>query len=81
MVKRLIIILATILIACSAPKECCSQTFGKEDVKKLLKFSTFYAAINGGTSLSDVDVFSVDNGLSTQTVSTPLTLPTVAASL
>ena len=72
MVKRLIILLTTILlVACSAPKKCCSQTFGKEDVKKLLKFSTFYAAVNGGTSLSDVDVFSVDNGLSTQTISTP----------
>ena len=40
-------------------------------LKDLLKFSTFYAAVNGGTSLSDVDVFSVDNGLSTQTISTP----------
>jgi len=71
MVKRLIILLITVLTACSAPKTCCSQTYGIEDVKKLLKFSTFYAAVNGGTSLSDVDVFSVDNGLSTQTVSTP----------
>ena len=48
-----------------------AQTFGKEEIKDLLKFSTFYAAVNGGTSLSDVDVFSVDNGLSTQTISTP----------
>ena len=40
-------------------------------VKKNLKFSTFYAAVNGGTSLSDVNVFSVDNGLSTQTIATP----------
>ena len=53
------------------PSIITAQTFGKEDVKKLLKFSTFYAAMNGGTSLSDVDVFSVDNGLSTQTISTP----------
>ena len=42
-----------------------------QDLEKLLKFSTFYAAVNGGTSLSDVDVFSVDNGLYTETVSTP----------
>jgi len=65
MVKRLIILLllvSNIVIA---------QTYGKEEVKKLLKFSTFYAAVNGGTSLSDVDVFSVNNGLSTQTISTP----------
>jgi len=65
MVKRLIILLllvSNIMVA---------QTYGIKDVKKLLKFSTFYAAVNGGTSLSDVDVFSVDNGLSTQTISTP----------
>ena len=71
MVKKLIILLTTFLIACSAPKKCCSQTNKSIDVKKLLKFSTFYAAVNGGTSLSDVDIFSVDNGLSTQTISTP----------
>ena len=72
MVKRLIILLlTTVLIACSAPKTCCSQTYGIKDVKKLFKYSTFYAAVNGGTSLSDVDIFSVDNGLSTQTISTP----------
>ena len=57
-----------VLAACSAPKKCCAQEL---DVKKLLKFSTFYAAINGGTSLSDVKVFSVDNKLSTTTISTP----------
>jgi len=65
MVKRLIILLLLVSNLVTA------QTFGKEDVKKLLKFSTFYAAVNGGTSLSDVDVFSVNNGLSTQTISTP----------
>ena len=70
MVRKLIILLTIILIGCSAPKKCCSQT-KQVDIKKLLKFSTFYAAVNGGTSLSDVDVFSVDNGLSTQTISTP----------
>jgi len=70
MVKRLIIILIMVITACSAPKTCCGQV-EKIDIKKLLKFSTFYAAVNGGTSLSDVDIFSVDNGLSTQTISTP----------
>ena len=65
MVKRLIILLLLVSNIVTA------QTFNKEDVKELLKFSTFYAAVNGGTSLSDVDVFSVDNGLSTQTISTP----------
>lgn len=65
MVKRLIILLLLVTNLVAA------QTFDKESVKKLFKFSTFYAAVNGGTSLSDVDVFSVNNGLSTQTISTP----------
>ena len=65
MVKRLIILLLLVSNMVTA------QTFSKEDVKKLFKFSTFYAAVNGGTSLSNVEVFSVDNGLSTQTISTP----------
>jgi len=65
MVKRLIILLLLVSNIVTA------QTYGKQEVKKLLKFSTFYAAVNGGTSLSDVDVFSVNNGLSTQTISTP----------
>jgi len=65
MVRKLIILLLLVSNIVTA------QTFGKQDVKKLLKFSTFYAAVNGGTSLSDVDVFSVNNGLSTKTISTP----------
>ena len=43
----------------------------KEFCKRTFKFSTFYAAVNGGTSISDVDVFSVTNGLETSTVQTP----------
>ena len=39
--------------------------------KKFTKFATIYGAINGGTSLSDRDVFSVDNGLQTSIVETP----------
>ena len=66
--KKLIILILIALVSCSAPKTCCGQDI---DLKSLLKFSTFYAAVNGGTSLSDVDVFSVDNGLSTSTISTP----------
>ena len=65
MVKRLIILLLFI------SNITVAQTYGIDGVKKLLKFSTFYTAVNGGTSLSDVDVFSVDNGLSTQTIATP----------
>ena len=40
-------------------------------LKKTFKFSTFYVAANGGTSLSDVDVYSVTNGLETSTIKTP----------
>ena len=47
-------------------------TFSQEiDVKKYFKFSTFYGAVNGGTSISDVDIFSVTDGLTTETVQTP----------
>jgi len=38
---------------------------------KLIKFSTFYAAVNGGTSISDVETFSVANGLETSIIQTP----------
>ena len=41
------------------------------DWKKITKFATVYGAVNGGTSLSDVDVYSVTNGLQTQTIQTP----------
>ena len=43
----------------------------KKEVKKIFKFSTFYGAVNGGNSVSDVDVFSVTNGLETTTIETP----------
>ena len=39
--------------------------------KKTFKFSTFYAAASGGTSISDEDIFSVTNGLETSTIQTP----------
>ena len=41
------------------------------DLKEITKFSTIYGAVNGGNSLSDVDVYSVTNGLQTQTIKTP----------
>ena len=66
MIKKIIVVLFTILIACSPVKECCSQ-----DLKKIFKFSTFYAAASGGTSISDVESFSVKKGLTTTTIKTP----------
>ena len=47
-----------------------SPSFGKT-VKKIFKYSTFYGAVTGGNSVSDVDVYSVTNGLETSTVKTP----------
>jgi len=64
--KKTLILLLIILTSCAAPKKCCSQDF-----KKIFKFSTFYAAANGGTSISDVETFSVANGLETSTIKTP----------
>jgi len=46
------------------------KDFGKE-LKKVFKYSTFYGAITGGNSVSDVDIYSVTNGLETQTLETP----------
>ena len=57
-----------ILLLLLLPLLSFSQDF---DLKKTFKFSTFYGAINGGTSLSDIETFSVTNGLTTTTVQTP----------
>ena len=43
----------------------------KDGLKKTFKFATFYGAVNGNNSISDVDVFSVTNGLETETIKTP----------
>ena len=43
----------------------------KKGLKKTFKFATFYGAINGGNSVSDVDVFSITDGLQTSTINTP----------
>ena len=44
-----------------------------QDLKKIFKFcNILYGAANGGTSIiSDVDIYSVTNGLQTTTVETP----------
>ena len=57
--KKILIILLVIITSCAAPKDCCAQV----NLKKYFKFATFYAAANGGTSISDVETFSVTNGL------------------
>ena len=42
---------------------CLSSTLSAQlDIKQHLKFATFYGAVNGGTSISDVKTFSVSSG-------------------
>tara|TARA_R100000541_G_scaffold41311_3_gene48774 strand:- start:27484 stop:28545 length:1062 start_codon:yes stop_codon:yes gene_type:complete len=65
--KKILVLLLVVLVGCAAPKKCCGQI----DLKKTFKFATFYGAINGGNSVSDLDVYSVTNGLTTTTIETP----------
>ena len=65
LLSRLIIILL-LLSACSTPKKCCAQ------LNDVFKFSTFYTAVNGNTSLADENKYSVlGSQLGYDTVSTP----------
>ena len=43
----------------------------KKQLNKTFKFSTFYAAANGGTSISDQNIYSVLDGLQTEVIETP----------
>jgi hypothetical protein len=43
----------------------------KDNLKNQLKFATVYGAVNGGTSISDVESFSIIDGLQTSTIETP----------
>ena len=63
--KKLILLFLTLITLNISAQD------SKLQLKKVFKFSTFYGAVNGGTSLSDVDVYSVTNGLQTTTVETP----------
>jgi len=70
--KNYIIILLFILASCGTQKKCCAQINIEEKIKKQLKFSTIYAAVNGGTSVSDAKVFSITQGqLQEQIITTP----------
>ena len=62
MIKKIIILLLFI----------SNLTYAQIDIqnviKKNLKFSTFYGAVNGGTSISDASNFSVTTGQLQETV-------------
>ena len=66
-----------ILVLLLLPLLCLSQNEDKKfnlgkDVKKVFKFSTFYGAVNGGTSISDDDIYSITTGqLSQDVIETP----------
>lgn len=59
--RKLLILLALV------PSIC----FGQLNIKKTFKFSTFYGAVNGGTSISDVDKYSISDIFGTETIETP----------
>jgi len=46
-------------------------SYSQNNIKDIFKFSTFYTAVNGGTSISDVETYSVTDGLGIETVKTP----------
>ena len=62
--KLVLIVLAVISLQVSAQEK-------QIDFNKIFKFGTVYGAVNGGTSLSDQDVYAVTNGLQTSIVETP----------
>ena len=67
MKNLLIILLALSTLSVNAQEE---SKF-RRGIKKAFKFATFYGAVTGGNSISDVDVYSVTNGLETNTIKTP----------
>tara|TARA_R110000796_G_scaffold116703_1_gene229323 strand:+ start:107 stop:1213 length:1107 start_codon:yes stop_codon:yes gene_type:complete len=68
--RKIAIVIIIILASCAVPKKCCAQD-KKVDFKEIFKFGTVYGAVNGGTSLSDEDIYSVNNGLETSIKETP----------
>ena len=65
--KKFLVLLLLPLLCLSQNSDDKKFQFGKE-VKKVFKFSTFYGAVNGGTSISDDDVYSISTGVLSQDV-------------
>ena len=63
----LLMIIAFLIGATALSQESDFQ----KQFKKTFKFSTFYGAINGGTSISDQNIYSILSGLQTDIVETP----------
>ena len=64
-----LLIIVMLLSSCSAYAQQPSKL--KTSLKRTFKFATFYGAVNGGNSISSVDVYSVTNGLTTTVIETP----------
>ncbi len=64
-----LLIIVILLSSCSAYAQQPSKL--KTSLKRTFKFATFYGAVNGGNSISSVDVYSVTNGLTTTVIETP----------
>jgi len=60
-----------LLILFIIPSTLIGQINVKDQLKRISKFSTFYAAYNGNNSISDVTTYSVTNGLTSTTTITP----------
>ena len=54
-----------LLLLLFIPFSVYSQINVQDQIKKITKFSTFYAAYNGNNSISDVTTYSVTDGLTT----------------
>ena len=50
---------------------CLPLLVNSQNLKEIFKFGTVYGAVNGGTSLSDEDIYSVTNGLQSSVNETP----------
>ena len=50
---------------------CLPLLVNSQNLKEIFKFGTVYGAVNGGTSLSDEDIYSVTNGLQSAVNETP----------
>ncbi len=67
--KKLVLILFCLPLLVNAQNS--KHTGSQIKIKDLFKFGTIYGAVNGNTSISDLDVYSVTDGLETVTIETP----------
>ena len=69
--KKLIAFIIAFVICFTMTAQTKEKSEFSKALKRTFKYSTFYGAINGGNSISDVDVFSVTDGLQNSTIETP----------